>query len=525
MRGTVQGMTQFGRYSGTYELGSSIKRLLNDPAAMELIAAGKTNPLNRMMVGSDSNVPYRPVSDAAQKVLPELAPCLAEGVPAEYRYQAAKQLTQRNPYASLAKLVLPNFYDAQDELEECWIRYGISLDELQEAVLDPAIALEVAEFGAVDTFGLAYCGKDAKPYMQQLARIFQNYWKRVSPELCMPIEQRRRPGRFRLGYASSRLVSYNGTRWALGWLTEHSPEIETYAFNLSEKDDHISMRWRRNVDHYFHLPIPIKDAAEVIRTQDLDALIFPDVGSDRTSFQLALLRTSRYQLSSWGFPTTTGSPEIDFFLSSEDMEPANGQDHYTEKLVLLPGSGQTFPKARRPASSTKSRQEMGLPHGAFLLMAQNPMKLLPHRDKVFREITERTGKPLVICDLARLKRSKVNAVKLPFMPAADFFRVVELADVVLDSFDFTGGITTIDSLTLKNPPISCPGQFMRGRLGVPFMKQAGVGALLAKDESEYIELACDQDRLDAAKQTCYPEPIYRDLRPVRFLEEFLLSLS
>jgi predicted O-linked N-acetylglucosamine transferase (SPINDLY family) len=163
------------------------------------------------------------------------------------------------------------------------------------------------------------------------------------------------------------------------------------------------------------------------------------------------------------------------------------------------------------------------------------MKLLPHRDKVFREITERTGKPLVICDsidrklgdrlLARLKRSKVNAVKLPFMPAADFFRVVELADVVLDSFDFTGGITTIDSLTLKNPPISCPGQFMRGRLGVPFMKQAGVGALLAKDESEYIELACDQDRLDAAKQTCYPEPIYRDLRPVRFLEEFLLSLS
>ena len=42
-----------------------------------------------------------------------------------------------------------------------------------------------------------------------------------------PIDQPRRPGKFRLGYISYRLKSFNGSRWAIGWLRNNSPDIET----------------------------------------------------------------------------------------------------------------------------------------------------------------------------------------------------------------------------------------------------------------------------------------------------------
>ncbi len=533
--GIVLGLKAANCYSGTYDLGASLGILVSHPGAAEELSKGETNPLNRVMMGSDSNVRLKPINSAAQRFLmPELGQCFAPGVDAERQYQAAIRLAPNNPYAVLAELVLPTFYDSQEELEDWWGRYQAALDKLPDLKVDPAVAFESVDLGALDTFGLAYTGKDVKPTMKRITELFHRYACRAHPMLTAPIEKPRKPGKFRLGYVSRRLIFNNGSRWALGWLTEQSPDIETYAFNLNESDDHISIRWRRNVDHYYHLPIPLVDAAKLIRRLDLDALIFPDVGTDGSAFQLSLLRTARYQMAAWGFPMTTGSPNMDFYLSSEEMEPPNGQDHYTEKLIRLPGSGQTFPKARRTGPSSKTAEELGLPSDGFMLIAQNPIKLLPHRDHVFREICDRTGTTIITCESndgklgarleARLKLAKVNVRKIPFMAPEDFFRTMQLADAVLDTFDFSGGITTTDALTLKNPPVSCPGEFMRGRLGLPFMKQAGVADMIVPDERAYIELACDPGRIDAARERCDAEPIYRDLRPIRALDEFLLSL-
>ena len=42
------------------------------------------------------------------------------------------------------------------------------------------------------------------------------------------------------------------------------------------------------------------------------------------------------QCNSWGHPDTSGFPTLDYYLSSDLMEPPDGQDHYTERLVRLP---------------------------------------------------------------------------------------------------------------------------------------------------------------------------------------------
>jgi len=531
----VEAIKQTDRYSGTYDFAAAMRILIDNREAADELAEGIENPLSKVMIGSDANVKRKPLSEPARRFfMPDLAQCFHPDLDAEQQYSASIRVAPKNAYATLGQLVLPKFYRSQDEIEEWWGRYESAVSRLEQLDLDPQIAFEAIDLGGVYVFGLPYCGKDVRPIMERIGNIVHGYASRGYPMLTSPIDTKRKPGRFRLGYVSRNLKFNNGSRWALGWASQHSPEIETYAFNLSETDDNVSTRWRRTVDYYYHLPIPTIHAAPLIRGLDLDALIFTDVGTDGTSIQLSSLRVARYQLAAWGFPMTTGSPEMDFYISSEEMEPDCGQDHYRERLLLLPGSGQTFPRARRSQPSTRSASELGLPRGGFILIAQNPIKLLPKRDEVFREISERLGKPIVICDsqdrkvgdqvAARMKRANVNVKKLPFLTDSDFFRVIQLADVVLDSFDFGGGFTTIDALTLKCPPVCCPGEFLRGRFSIPFMQQAGVSDLLMDSVEGYISRACEPEKITESAARCNPEPIYGDIRPVRALEEFLLAL-
>lgn len=533
-RNTLVGLQQAGRYAGTYDLGASLGPLLNRPEATEELGKGDVNPLNRTMLGSDRNTDLRPLNPAARPFLmPALMPVMNPEATAEQRYQAAATASRATPYGELCNLFLPVFYDSTEEIELWDDRFRTALDRVLNSKLSPTIVFESLALGSVETFGLSYNGRDVTDIMRKLGGYLYSCARSAYPDLTAPIERRRRPGKFRLGFASARLVSSNGSRWALGWLTELNRDIETYAFNLGLSDDHVSTRWRRNVDHYFHLPIPVVDAARIIRAQDLDALLITDIGMDGETIQLSLLTCARHQMTAWGQPLTTGSPAVDTYLSSELMEPENGQDHYVERLVRLPGSGQTFPKAvRTPTEST--RAELGLPPGPFLLIAQNPIKLLPHRDAIYLEISERLGLPIVICDSGdskyghrlqrRMAKAGIRVHAMPHLRQEAFLRMLELADVVLDSFDFTGGITTINTLTLGKPLISMPGPFMRSRLSVPFMKQAGLESLLAKDEREYIELACNPNRIASAMSQLNADNIYRDLRPVRALEEYLFAL-
>ncbi len=60
----------------------------------------------------------------------------------------------------------------------------------------------------------------------------------------------------------------------------------------------------------------------------------------------------------WGHPITSGLPTIDYFISSELMEPAQGDNHYSEKLIRLSNLGIAYAKPSLPPQ-IKTRLEMG----------------------------------------------------------------------------------------------------------------------------------------------------------------------
>ncbi len=511
---TIQGFREAGRAAGTYELGPSVLQLLR---AEEVRLPRKY----QIGAGADGEIEHR-------------RDLMSLRLKVEKLYDQHREGPWANELSQIFGLELPVVYESEEQMEQCWDELYYGVDDLCKTRFQPAAAFQALNFSGL--FYLPYSDRDVKPFLSQFMKhAHAKFAKRALPELVRPLPGPRRLGRFRLGYLSRRLTNYNGSRWALGWLAHQSPEIETFAFNLDAQEDAFSLRWRRLADHYYHAPAGAAEVAQFVRSLDLDALIFTDPGDDGSTLQLSLLRLARWQMTAWGRAITSGSPEMDFYLSSEEMEPADGDAHYVEKLIRLPGSGQ-YLDPEPIAPSSKSRMEIGLPDGPYYFIAQNPSKLLPTRDAIWKEISLRSGKPILICSKVsaddpghvvyrRMLAAGVDVRLLPRLSLDDFLRTAQLAHAVLDSFDFSGGITTIQMLGSGIPVLSCPGRFMRSRMAVPFLKQSGVPDLIAKDEREFIDLACDAERIAAASASLNPSGIYRDLRPVRALEEFLLGLS
>jgi predicted O-linked N-acetylglucosamine transferase (SPINDLY family) len=223
---------------------------------------------------------------------------------------------------------------------------------------------------------------------------------------------------------------------------------------------------------------------------------------------------------------------VEGYLSSALMEPENGQEHYTEQLVLLPGSGLCYPRVIHPPADVDPRK-YGLPEEGFFFQAQMASKALPKHDSLYREIAEASGKPIVFLEpkeefnreklVNRLKAAKINAVVLPRLPVAEFLGLISKADAVLDTPEWNGGNTTIDALNLGKPVVSVAGEFMRGRHTLAFATIAGAPGLIAKDLKDYVSLALDKDRLAAAMEHLNAAALYEDRAPVAALDEVLLT--
>jgi CRISPR-associated protein Csy1 len=266
-----------------------------------------------------------------------------------------------------------------------------------------------------------------------------------------------------------------------------------------------------------HLPgRPLDLIAQQVRADQLDVLVYPELGMNSETFTLATLRLARVQVAGWGHPTTTGLPSIDWFLSSSDMEPANAQDHYSEKLALLPGLGTRY--ARPGGEEEGTRADFGLPDGKRLyLVPQSVFKIHPDNDALIAEVLARDPQGQVVMFAANhdaltdrfVKRLGAEMKKrglevadriifLPYMTHGAYLRLNRLCDVMLDTVHWSGGNTSLDALAGGLPVVTLPGKLMRGRQSMGMLKMLGVPELVASDTEDYVaravEIAGDPQR-------------------------------
>ncbi len=142
-----------------------------------------------------------------------------------------------------------------------------------------------------------------------------------------------------------------------GWILSFDSErFELVVFSLSDRTDPETSWARAKSDIFVGGPKTLSQWVAAMREQNCEILLYPAVGLNPMTLKLASLRLAPVQINAWGHPDTSGLPTLDYYVSADCFEPADAQDHYSERLILLPHLGNRIQPLNIPTSDPELRR-------------------------------------------------------------------------------------------------------------------------------------------------------------------------
>lgn len=402
----------------------------------------------------------------------------------------------------------------------------LDLDQLQNSGAEPPMAI-------------TYQGRNDRVLKEQYASLFSTRIK--------PLDLRARTGKPRLG-----VVVSNGHE---GVYAECLGRLVARLADRSELDVTVvcSRAGANIIPHLLgksnvrYLPLldTVEASAARIADAEIDLLHYWEVGTDSTNYFLPFFRAAPVQSACWGWPVTSGNPQIQYFVSSRWIEPENASAHYSEQVVPL----ETLPTwyARPPVPGTlRSRSTFGWPEkGRVYFCTQNLRKYHPDFDPVLADILRRdpSGKIYVIEDsqknVGRLLHARFaelfpdfsdRFILSPRKEKVDYLNLVALADVILDTTHYGGGANSLyDAFACGTPIVTLPGQFHRGRYGQGICRKLELPELIATSTDDFvsraIQIASEPDLRRTLQQRIHERShvLFEDDSAVTQHEQFFLD--
>lgn len=293
--------------------------------------------------------------------------------------------------------------------------------------------------------------------------------------------------------------------------------------------------------HFLLLPAQLDQAALALHRATFDLLYYWEVGTDAANYFLPFFRPAAHQCTSWGWQVTTGIPQMDSYLSSHLLEPADGQSHYSEKLVLLDTLLTCYTRPDVP-TSPPSPANFGFNSRQHLYFcAQNLLKIHPDFDSLAAEILRRDPLGLLILVglenefpagllRQRFQQTMPDVLErvhlLPRLREPEFWGLLALADVVLDTPHYGGVNTTYQALAAGTPIVTRPGPFQRGRYTFGAYQKMGFFDCVAHSPEDYVnkalQLGNDKGyRAKISQQIRQASPVlFGDPRPAQELADY-----
>ena len=413
-----------------------------------------------------------------------------------------------------------------DENELAW-RHAAYARELAALEADVAARPELdftEAVGAHQPFYLAYHGRNERALQQRYGELVCGVMAGdvaaamkltadrdcfVAPLLAMTGGVGR-GARIRVGIVSGYFVHHSVWKIPIsGWVRQlDRSRFEVCGYHTGSWSDDVTEQAAALCDRFASGPRSVAAWREAILTDAPDVLIYPEIGMDPIAGALATLRLAPVQCNAIGHPITSGMPTINYFLTSDLMEPERTEEQYTERLVRLPGLSVFYDPLDVPPL-TLSRMELGLrAHATVYWCGQSLYKYLPQHDTIFPRIAAAVpGAQFVFIAHGstfvtqmfrdRLERAFTayglrmadHCVVLPRMGIQRFLAVMGVCDVFLDGLGWSGFNTAMESLAHALPIVTRPGETMRTRHSAGVLRQIGVTETIAKTEDEYVAIA------------------------------------
>jgi protein O-GlcNAc transferase len=475
---------------------------------------------------------------------------------AAMQYRRAIELDQLHSNARWAQAMalIPPIYDKAKDVEESRGGFARAVAELDVWFTQSRATLGAKAVGSKQPFFLAYQARDNRPLLEPYGRLCARLMSSETGPMQMPFPASPMFARkIRIGVVSAQVRDHSV--WIAitrGWIQHLDPaRFEVHVFHLGRYSDEETARARREATDFIDTPRTLSDWVHAIAEAQPDVLIYPEIGMDALTTQLAAQRLAPVQATSWGHPQTTGLPTIDIFISSELFEPPQGDAHYSEKLVRLPNLGVCV-EPLSPRIAVPDLGAIGLPVNEPLLLCPGvPFKYSPEDDGVWVALGLRLqahGKGRLVFFSGhrsgmtqqfeqRLRRAFSQAgadfdrsvCLIPTLPRDQFYGLMQHATLMLDTIGFSGFNTALQGLECGLPLVAYEGEFMRGRLASGLLRRMGLDDWVAGSHTEYIEMAMRLVSDEPARHALSHQiaqrrmQLFHDMEPVRALEQVLVD--
>ncbi len=244
------------------------------------------------------------------------------------------------------------------------------------------------------------------------------------------------------------------------------------------------------------------DDLSAIDPNDFAMAYFPDIGMSIESIILANMRIAPIQVSNYGHPVSTFGAKIDYWIGGRETEvPELAREHYSERLVLIPGCAQV------PVPLEYRLEYPRLPEKPLIINCTwSGQKINSDHLQRLKKISERVKTPLKFHffpggavlgnGYIPLKRAVENvlgteqAIVMPNFDFQPYMQALERAHFAIDAHPFGGYNTAVDLLTLRLPIVTLAGDRFYNLSTAYLLRKVGLDELIATNEADFLDLCC-----------------------------------
>ncbi|MFM7034769.1 MAG: tetratricopeptide repeat protein [Planctomycetia bacterium] len=242
---------------------------------------------------------------------------------------------------------------------------------------------------------------------------------------------------------------------------------------------------------------------QAIRDDRIDILFDLSGHTRDTRLPVFARKPAPIQVTWAGYVGTTGVTAIDYVLADRHQVPEEAEPWYVERILRMPNGYVSYdpPSVAPPVSPLPALATGRVTFGSF----NNQAKVGPGAVATWARVLHRVpGSRLVLKYYAmsnpavtgRLREMfaghGIEPDRLVFLGSTSHMEQLEQyreIDIGLDTFPYSGGLTTLEALWMGVPVVTCPGETFASRHSLSHLSNVGLTTTIARDLDEYVDVA------------------------------------
>ena len=308
--------------------------------------------------------------------------------------------------------------------------------------------------------------------------------------------------KIRVGFLSADFRWHAVMAWSWELISDLDKNFfETYLYSSAEKPDNVTEYFRSTAQNWREIAtLTDEKAAKLIRDDEIDILFDLSGHTAGNRLRVAAYRPATVQICGIGYMNSTGLDCFDYFLS--DVHCAGDESWFTEKLIQMPQThfcyNSQLTKVEH-ATAPPCLRKGYVTFGSFNNFSKVTDKMLA----VWKKILDRVPESRIILKHQvfntddgknfignRLKKFGFDVSRVDMRGYSNeyIFEYNEM-DIALDTFPYTGGVTTCEAFWMGVPVVSLYGSRHGTRFGLSMLTNVGLPELAVDNVDEYISRA------------------------------------